>query len=59
MDATKAILVVLLIAAIIVFSPLITIWAVNALFATNIAVSFSTWFAALWLTAFVIARKAS
>lgn len=59
MDITKVIFILLLVAAIIVFSPLISIWAVNTLFGTSIAAPFSTWFAALWLTAFVIARKAS
>jgi hypothetical protein len=33
-----------------IFGPLITIWAINSLFGTSIALSFANWFAVLWIT---------
>jgi multidrug efflux pump subunit AcrB len=52
-DMIKIILLVALIAAIVIFGPVITIWALNTLFPmlaipTNIA----TWFATLWIFGF-------
>jgi hypothetical protein len=41
--------VLLLIVAAIIFGPLLTIWAINTLFGTQIPFTLSTWFAALLL----------
>lgn len=43
------IFLILLIVALIVFGPLISIWAVNLLFGLTIPMNIGTWFAALWL----------
>jgi hypothetical protein len=52
-DFIKIVLIVALIALVIAFGPLITIWSLNTLFPmlaipTNIA----TWFATLWIFGF-------
>jgi hypothetical protein len=52
-DMIKIVLLVALIAAIVIFGPLITIWSLNTLFPmlaipTNVA----TWFATLWIFGF-------
>ena len=41
---------VFLILGLIVLGPIIVIWSLNTLFATGIALSFKTWFAALVLS---------
>ena len=38
-----------LVALLIVFGPIITIWSVNTLFQTNIPVNIWTYLAALWI----------
>lgn len=48
-----AIAAIVLAAAIIVFFPMITIWALNTLFHFGIPVTLGTWFAAMWLSAIV------
>lgn len=45
----SAIFLILLIVALIIFGPLISIWAVNLLFGLTIPMNVSTWFAAFWL----------
>jgi len=40
---------ILLLLTIIVFAPLVTIWALNTLFGLGIAYTFWTWAAAVWL----------
>ncbi len=46
-----AVAVVVLIIAVIVFGPMLTIWALNTLAGSNIPINLATWFAALWLGA--------
>ena len=45
-----------LIVVVIVFGPLCTIWALNTLFALNIAYSFETWLATILLTSIVTGK---
>jgi hypothetical protein len=53
-DAIKIISIVVLIIAILIFGPLVTIWALNTLFPVlAIEYNLATWFAAFWLFAFV------
>ena len=40
---------------LIVFAPLISIWALNTLFNLDIAYTIATWFASLWIN-FIIMR---
>ena len=49
-DLIKVILLVLLLAVIITFAPLATIWSLNLLFGLTIAYDFWTWLAMVWLT---------
>jgi multidrug efflux pump subunit AcrB len=52
-DMIKIVLLVALIAAIIIFGPLITIWSLNTLFpALAIPSNIATWFATLWIFGF-------
>jgi hypothetical protein len=57
----KALLLVALTALIVVFGPLITMWALNTLFGLGIESNGQTWFATLWLSGLVggAAYKAS
>lgn len=48
--AIKIAALILLLILLIVFSPLITIWALNTLFALNIAYTVWTWLATAWLS---------
>ncbi len=41
----------------VTLGPLITIWSLNTLFSLGIPYSPSTWFAALWVSAFVYGSK--
>ena len=53
-NVSKIIAVVVLVIAIIVFGPLITIWSLNTLFPVlAIEYTFASWFAAFWLFAAV------
>jgi hypothetical protein len=53
-DVSKIIAIVVLVIAIIVFGPLVTIWALNTLFPVlAIEYNLATWFASFWLFAFV------
>lgn len=47
-------LVVLAIAACV---PLISVWSINTLFSLNIAYTFSTWFAAFWVSAVTLGAR--
>jgi hypothetical protein len=52
-DMIKIVLIVALIAAIIIFGPLITIWSLNTLFPMlAIPSNIATWFATLWIFGF-------
>lgn len=42
-------LLIIVLIAIIVFSPFLTIWSLNTLFSTGIPYTFWTWAAILWL----------
>lgn len=48
-----------LIVVVIIFGPLCTIWALNTLFALNIAYSFETWLATILLTSIVTGKGVS
>ena len=53
-DAVKIVAIVVLVIAILVFGPLITIWSLNTLFPVlAIEYTLATWFAAFWLFAAV------
>lgn len=51
MNIYKVAALTVLIVALIAIGPLITIWALNTLFGLEIAYSFFTWAATVWLTA--------
>ncbi|MBU8921720.1 MAG: hypothetical protein KOO63_07855 [Bacteroidales bacterium] len=46
-DSILALVVVVIVA--IIFTPMFTIWAINALFSLNIELTLGTWLAALWV----------
>lgn len=48
-DFFKILALVLMALFIIIFGPLITIWALNLIFGLTIPTTFATWFAILWL----------
>ena len=50
--------VILVVGAVALFllSPLVTIWALNLLFATAIPFTLSTWFATVWITALLVTK---
>jgi hypothetical protein len=49
-DMIKVVFIVALVAAILVFGPLITIWSLNTLFPVlAIPSNIATWFATLWI----------
>jgi len=56
MTVTKILLATLLIIVVFVFSPFVTIWSLNTLFATKIAYTFDTWSAMVWLTVVTFGR---
>lgn len=45
---------IVLLIVVLAGGPLLTIWALNTLFATGIAYSLKTWFATLWLQVFAV-----
>ena len=49
-------LLILLLIVVIIFGPLLTIWALNTLFALAIPYTLSTWFATAVLGSFFTAR---
>ena len=53
----KVFVLVAVIAAIIVFGPIITIWSLNTLFGLSIEYNFWTWLAALFIGALVHGRS--
>jgi hypothetical protein len=60
--AAVAVLVVAIVAivvAVVVFCPLVTIWSLNTLFGTEIGYSLATWFATVWLGAFLMHHRVS
>lgn len=50
------ILAIIFFLLMLIFSPLLTIWALNTLFSLGIAYTFSTWFAMLWVNMLLAAR---
>lgn len=49
----SALVLILIVIAVIVFGPLVTIWALNTLFPLlAIPFNFATWFAIIWVGAF-------
>ena len=53
-DTAKIIAAIVLIVVILAFGPLVTLWALNTLFPIlAIEYNLATWFASLWLFAFV------
>ena len=54
-----AVFVIVLAVVLIVFLPLLSIWAVNTLFGTAIPFNVATWFASLWLSAVVGGKAVS
>ena len=52
-DMIKIVLIVALVAAIVIFGPLVTIWSLNTLFPVlAIPSNIATWFATLWIFGF-------
>jgi hypothetical protein len=52
-DIVKIVLIIAMIAVIVIFGPLITIWSLNTLFPVlAIPTNIATWFATLWVFAF-------
>jgi hypothetical protein len=51
-----AVAFIILAVLVIVFGPLLTIWAINTLFALNIAYTFETWGAAIILTSVITGK---
>jgi hypothetical protein len=52
-DFIKIVLIIALVAVIIIFGPLITIWSLNTLFPVlAIPSNMYTWFATLWIFGF-------
>jgi len=52
-DLIKVVLLIALIAVIVIFGPLITIWSLNTLFPVlAIPSNIATWFATLWVFGF-------
>lgn len=47
---TIRVIIVIICIALIVFGPLISIWALNLLFGLTIPYTLATWFAVLWLS---------
>jgi len=54
-NAGLGVIVLVLIVALI-FSPFLTIWALNTLFGLKIAFTLSTWFAVVWLQALAVVK---
>ena len=48
-----SIIILCIVACLLVFSPFISIWAVNTLFNAGIPYKFSTWLAALWINGLI------
>lgn len=52
-DLIKLILMIALLAVIVIFGPLVTIWSLNTLFPMlDIPTNIVTWFATLWIFGF-------
>jgi 5-bromo-4-chloroindolyl phosphate hydrolysis protein len=47
----------LLVIALVIFAPLVSIWSVNTIFNLNIAYSLSTWFASFWISAVTLSAR--
>lgn len=56
MKTFDTIMWLLLIVALIILGPVITIWALNIVFGLNLVTNFATWFAVLWLQSLLVAR---
>jgi hypothetical protein len=51
--------IIALVIVLLVFGPMLTIWALNTLFGLGIPVNLATWFACLWLAGIVGATSYS
>jgi hypothetical protein len=52
-DTIKIVLVIALLAVIVIFGPMITIWSLNTLFPVlDIPMNIATWLATLWIFGF-------
>lgn len=56
MKTFDAVMWLLLIAALVILGPVITIWALNVVFGLNLVTNFATWFAVFWLQGLIVAR---
>lgn len=48
---------VILVLVALIFAPLVSLWALNTLFSSNIAFNFWTWLASLWIGSFLSGVK--
>lgn len=56
----RRIMIVVVLVGLTIFGPLLTIWALNTLFATGIAYNLKTWFAMFfinWVISNILGRK--
>lgn len=49
-ESNKILAIVLVLIALLIFSPVITIWSLNTLFGLAIPYTLATWFATVWLS---------
>lgn len=56
-NAALVFLIVVGVIALIIFGPIFTIWSLNFLFGTSIAVSFKAWLAVIWLASVIGGTK--
>ena len=56
-DFLTAVFLIAVIIVLIGIGPLLTIWSLNTIFLLGIAYNLKTWFATLFLTSIVAARK--
>ena len=54
-----AIALVVLIIAVVIFGPMLTIWALNTLTGADIPINLATWFATLWLCSILASSSRS
>jgi hypothetical protein len=49
MTMLQMLILILLLALVVIFAPLLTIWSLNTLFGLSIGYTFFTWAATVWL----------
>lgn len=59
MKVLSVVAIVLIVLALVVVGPLVTIWALNLLFGFSIPMNFYTWVATLWLGGLIQRPKAN